>query len=386
MKSRLLRLVVDKLLAAKVLLIVFLLVGCESITYYGHVAKGQWQLLQARESIDELLADPNTDESLTKRLQSVQSMRSFASRELLLADNNSYRDYVDLARPYVVWNVFAAEEFSVAPVEWCFPVAGCVSYRGYFDEAKAHIFADSLAVQGYEVYVAGVSAYSTLGWFDDPVLSTFLYRDDTQLAGLIFHELAHQLLYVAGDTTFNESFASAVEQEGVRRWLAFQQQPASFIEHYYRRQQMQQDFIATILDLRAKLDQLYQPTLPSEPLNSLNNPEPLNQTSLTQDARRRQKQQLLAEYISGQYQSFKTHWQTDRYDHWVESELNNAKLATVASYHQWLPAFQQLLRQSDDLPAFYESAKKLSKLAPEPRQQALQSLLNKYQQLNLHSE
>ena len=349
-----------------VLMMLCLLTGCESLGYYSHVAKGQWQLLQARQPIAELVVNPATDAHLKQRLRSIQMMRSFASRELLLADN-SYRDYVALDRPYVVWNVFAASAFSVTPEQWCFPVAGCVSYRGYFSEQKARNFAEGLSTQGYEVYVAGVSAYSTLGWFDDPVLSTFLYRDDIQLAGLIFHELAHQLLYVAGDTTFNESFASTVEQEGIRRWLQYQQQPeqqsALVLQQYFRHQQMQQDFVTTLLDLREQLNNLYQ--------------KPLNHQSM-----RIKKQQLLAAFKSGSYQVFKARWQTDRYDKWIESGLNNAKLSTVASYHQWLPAFEQLLILSEDLTDFYQRAIKLSKLSPELRQQALQSLLNKHQQLN----
>lgn len=354
-----------------VLLLLFLISGCETINYYGHVAKGQLQLLQARQSIDELVADADTDQILKRRLQSIQAMRAFASDELLLADNGSYRDYVGLSKPYVVWNVFAAPPFSIVPKQWCFPVAGCVSYRGYFSEAKAKQYADELAAEGYETYVAGVSGYSTLGWFDDPVLSTFLYRDDTQLAALIFHELAHQLLYLPGDTTFNESFASAIEQEGLRRWLIFQQQSELSLQQYYRRQQVQQAFVKAVLGLREQLDKLYQ-------AESLESP-------LSEDVRRRQKQQVLAAFNSGSYQTFKAHWKTDSYDAWVESGINNAKLSTIASYHQWLPAFQQLLTQSDDLADFYQRAKKLSELPPKRRQQALQSLLNKHQQLNLQA-
>ena len=354
-----------------VLLLLCLTSGCETVNYYSHVAKGQWQLLQARQSIDQLVADADTEQSLKRRLQSIQAMRAFASDELLLADNGSYRDYVGLSRRYVVWNVFAAPPFSITPKQWCFPVAGCVSYRGYFSEAKAKQYADDLTAQGYETYVAGVSGYSTLGWFDDPVLSTFLYRDDTQLAALIFHELAHQLLYLPGDTTFNESFASAIEQEGLRRWLIFQRQPAISIQQYYRRQQVQQAFVNTVLSLREQLDELYQAESIDQPLSD--------------DVRRRQKQQLLAAFSSGRYQAFKTRWQTDSYDAWVESGLNNAKLSTIASYHQWLPAFQQLLAQSDDLADFYQRAKTLSELPAKPRQQALQSLLNKHQQLNLQA-
>ena len=344
-----------------------LLVGCESISYYSHVAKGQWQLLQAREPIEDLVADPQTDAGLRARLQSVQIMRRFASDELQLPDNQSYHDYVALGRSHVVWNVFAAQEFSVAPKQWCFPIAGCVSYRGYFTEQQAQAFADGLRAQGYESYVGGVSAYSTLGWFDDPVLSSFLRRNDTQLAGLIFHELAHQQLYVKGDTTFNESFATAVEYEGIRRWLAHQQQPASSLEHYYRQQRMQRDFVATMLLLRERLEQLYRQPIDEEVM-------------------RGQKQRLIEDFIAVEYLAFKQRWQTESYDQWLNTDFNNAKLATVASYHQWLPAFQQLLHEAGDLQVFYQKAQALGQLEPESREQALQSLLIRHQQLNLQTQ
>src|SRR6185437_14397083 len=164
-------------------------------------------------------ADPSTPEAVKARLTEVSAARDFASRELALPDNSSYRTYADVKRPYVVWNVVAAPEFSVRPRRWCFPVSGCVSYRGYFHERRARAFAANLASRGDDVQVDGVTAYSTLGHFADPVLSTMLRYGDPDLAGTIFHELAHQLIYIPGDSEFNESFAMTVEDEGLARWL-----------------------------------------------------------------------------------------------------------------------------------------------------------------------
>ena len=187
-----------------------LLTGCSSLGYYAQLAGGQWQLLQARQPVAELLADPRQPAELRRRLQRAQAARDFASTRLALPDNRSYRLYADLARPYVVWNLFATPEFSLEPVTHCFPIAGCVAYRGYFDEQRARGAAALLRVQGLDTEVAGVAAYSTLGWFDDPLLGGMLAWNDERLAGLIFHELAHQRLYLPGDTAFNESFARFV--------------------------------------------------------------------------------------------------------------------------------------------------------------------------------
>src|SRR5438876_7211762 len=196
-----------------------LLSGCAT-PYLLQAASGEWQLLHRRVPIDSLLADPRTPPALRGHLEEVRAAREFASRELHLPDNASYRSYADIGRPYVVWNVVAAPEFSAEPKRWCFPVAGCVAYRGYFHERRAREFAAALAVRGFDVAVDGVPAYSTLGRFADPVLSSMLRYGDDELAATIFHELAHQLLYVRDDSQFNEAFASTVEDEGLERWLS----------------------------------------------------------------------------------------------------------------------------------------------------------------------
>ncbi|HNS26702.1 MAG TPA: aminopeptidase, partial [Steroidobacteraceae bacterium] len=202
------------------LLLLLPLSGCGSL-YLAQAAAGQWGVMAAREPIETVVADPATPQELRARLEQVMAAREFASRELALPDNASYRQYAALDRPYVVWNVVAVPEFAIEPKEWCFPIAGCIAYRGYFSEQRARNYALTLESRGYDVVVGGVAAYSTLGRFADPVLSTMMGYGDAQLVGVIFHELAHQVVYVAGDSAFNEAFAVAVEQEGLARWLAW---------------------------------------------------------------------------------------------------------------------------------------------------------------------
>ncbi|MDQ7011385.1 MAG: aminopeptidase, partial [Mariprofundaceae bacterium] len=206
----------------KVLLLMplLLLCACADLGYYLHSARGQVEIMRQTRSIDEVLADSSSTARLREQLRKVRQIRRFAFDELALPVSGSYGDYADLGRSYVLKNLFAADEFSIRLQRWCYPLVGCAGYRGFFDENRLARFRDDLRQQGKDVYVAHVSAYSTLGWFDDPVLNTFVYWPDERLAGLIFHELAHQRLYIDGDTRFNESFATAVQQAGVERWLA----------------------------------------------------------------------------------------------------------------------------------------------------------------------
>jgi hypothetical protein len=202
------------------LLLALLLPACSSLGYYGQAVNGQLQLLARRQPIDSLLEAESTPADLRARLALVRQLLDFAAQELALPVHDQYRSYVELDRPFVVWNVFATPEFSMQPKTWCFPVAGCVAYRGWFSEARARADARRLREAGFDVFVGGVAAYSTLGWFSDPVLSTVLYREDHRLAMLLFHELAHQVAYTRDDSVFNESFATAVEQLGLAAWLA----------------------------------------------------------------------------------------------------------------------------------------------------------------------
>ena len=195
------------------------LTGCSSVEYYWQAVEGHTDILNREQPIKQILQEPDLDPELRGYLEEIQRARDFATVELGLPDNDSYRNYADVRRDYVIWNVIATEEFSVAPQQWCFPFAGCVSYRGYFSKADAQEFAENLSKEGMDGSVAGARAYSTLGWFDDPLLNTMLYRDEALRVGVIFHELAHQQLYVQDDTAFNEAFAMVVAQEGVRRWF-----------------------------------------------------------------------------------------------------------------------------------------------------------------------
>lgn len=340
--------------------------GLSGCGYYAQSIRGQWQLISKREPIDALLADPQTPTALRKKLRTAQQIRRFASEQLALPDNGSYRSYVDLGRPYVVWNVFAAEPLSLQLKTWCFPIAGCVGYRGYFDEADAQAFAAELEAQGLETYVAGIAAYSTLGWFDDPLLSSVIRRSDTRLAGLIFHELAHQRVYVKGDTAFNEAFASAVELEGVRRWLADHGDARQRAEYAHTRQR-QTAFVRRVTRLRDTLQDLYAQALP--------------------DADKLARKAQLIDELRDDYRRMKADWGGYAgYDGWFSGPLNNPQLAAVTTYRDGVPAFAALLRQqSGDMAAFYRQVEVLGELPAEARQARLRQLGAKGLQSDVHS-
>lgn len=339
-----------------IVLVILLLTGCSELNYYRQAATGQWHLLSQRRDIQELIAAEQTPDNLKKQLELVQKIRDFASEELLLPDNHSYRTYADLGRPYAVWNVVAAPALSIEPLSWCFPVAGCVPYRGYFDQKAAQRFARDLEEKGYDVHVYGVPAYSTLNWFDDPVLNTFVHYPEAHLAALIFHELAHQQLYIKDDGTFNESFAQAVEMIGVERWLRVRQQDTGR-EAFRLYKSRQQEFVDLVLQTREELSSLYRSDIPE--------PE---QLATKEDLFRLFRQR---------YAALKQQWDGDgRFDNWVERPLNNSHFALVATYHLYVPAFFALLEQHDgDLQRFYQAAAKLAAMPAPERHAALQVLL-----------
>jgi predicted aminopeptidase len=329
--------------------------GCSTLSYYGQAINGHLEVMRRAEPIPARIADPATSPELRAKLERVVAIREFASRELALPDG-SYRTYADIGRPYVLWNVFAAAEFSVEPQQSCFPVAGCVAYRGYYRQAAADAYGAGLSKDGYDVHVYGVPAYSTLGWFDDPVLNTFVRYPDAELARLVFHELAHQVVYVKGDTVFNESFAVAVEEAGVRRWLERNGTPAER-DAYAAARQRRADFARLVLRYREKLEAFYRETLPAE-------------------AKREGKRQRLAD-MEADYRALKERsWGGFAgYDRWFDGGVNNAKLASVATYEELVPAFRVLLAQENgDLPRFYAAVKALGKLDKPERDAALERL------------
>jgi predicted aminopeptidase len=329
-----------------------LLAGCANLGYYAQALGGQLEVLSRARPIDAWLADPAVAPELKAKLTRVQHVRAFAARELGLPDNPGYSQYADLERPFAVWNVYAAPEFSLTPREWCFLVVGCIAYRGYFTRAAANEYASELRAHGYDVYVGGVAAYSTLGWFDDPLLNTVLHRPETELAGILFHELAHQKLFVRGDTAFNESFAMTVEREGVRRWLADQGRTEQFAA-YAERLKRHEQFMELVRHYRQRLETLYAATSPDDVMRA--------EKALVFDELRRDYEKLKKTW--GGYGGF---------DGWFAQNPGNAHLAAIGMYHHYVPAFEALLaRHGGDLAAFYRHAADLARLPPGEREAQL---------------
>ena len=333
-----------------------LLAGCSTIEYYAQAIGGHLDVIGRAVRIEERMREPDLPQPLRDKLSRVIAMRDFASRELALPDNGSYRRYAELNRAFVVWNVFAAPEFSVEPVQSCFPVAGCVSYRGFYREADAQAHASSLRAGGHDVHIGGVPAYSTLGWFDDPVLSTFIRYPDAEVARLIFHELAHQVTYAKNDTVFNESFAAAVEQEGAQRWLArygTREEGTAYATLQSRRS----EFLALVLGYRDRLAAFYAQPLAVE-------------------QKRSGKAQLFAAMLQD-YERIKAGWGGfSGYDRIFAHGANNALLASVTAYTEQVPAFRALLaRKGGDLHAFYVAVKELGRLDKTARDARLAELI-----------
>lgn len=335
--------------------------GCETIGFYGQAITGQLSLLAKRQDIDRVLRDETADSALKERLILVQSIRHFASESLALPVGKSYSSYVDLHRDvkdnFIVWNVFAAPEFSLEPHEWCYPLIGCAHYRGYFSRQAAERFAETLHTQGLESYVGAVKAYSTLGWFADPVLSTFVHFDDTRLAALLFHELAHKVVYIRNDTEFNESFASAVETEALNRWLSERQQ-LNLLSQRRVRKAAQAEFIERVNALRIELGQLY------------------SAVDVSPKDQREQKHELFARLQQNGSQMHSLGFRRR-----LQQLNNNASLVPVHSYNRWQSAFAQLLSEhGGEFPAFFSAVKRLGDLPVEQRQLELQKLTDKQAQ------
>lgn len=337
----------------------WLVSGCaqvgSQVGYYLQSVRGQLDIWSREKPIEQVIGEEASPPTLRDKLALALKAREFASSELGLPQNQSYRRYADLGRPYVVWNVFAAPEFSTQPAQWCFVMAGCVNYRGYFSKADADAFAAQAAVNGghrHDVHVGGVPAYSTLGWFSDPILNTFVNYPPVELARIIFHELSHQVVYVKDDTVFNESFAVAVEREGIRRWISKHGSDQDR-QTFDRMQGHRADFITLVQDYRARLETLYKTTVPPE-------------------AMRASKQRLFDE-MQADYSKLKASWGGFAgYDRWFAQKPNNALLASVSIYTQRVPAFEALLRaHGNDLPKFFETVKALARLDKPAREAAL---------------
>ncbi|MDL2344532.1 aminopeptidase [Deinococcus sp. MIMF12] len=323
-------------------LLALVLSGCGEVRYLAQAAAGQLDLLVRARPVAEVLADPATLPETRRKLALVQEVRAFAVGELGLPDRGAYRKYVDVGRPYVVWNVFRAPEFGLDLLTSCFPVAGCVGYRGYFREADARAYADTRRAAGEDVRVGGVTAYSTLGYLRDPVLSTMLTYPDPTLIRTVIHELAHPAVYVAGDTVYNESFATAVEEEGWRRWASAHGTP-ELREADRTMRERAQAFEALLLGARAELQALYARPLAPETM-------------------RTRKAAVLAG-LQERYSTLKAGWGGYAgYDGWFAAGGNNAALASVAAYATLVPDFgAALVRVGGHLPAFYEVARQCGK-------------------------
>jgi len=342
----------SRLFAAVLLLLIG---GCSNLGYYVQSVAGQVDIWARQRDIDNVVADASVPEETRNRLEYALKVREFAVRELRLPDNGSYLSYADLKRPYVAWNVFAAEEFSVKPVTWCFPFAGCVGYRGYFSRDEANRFAAELREQGYDAHVGGIAAYSTLGWFADPLLSTVMRYSRPRLARLVFHELAHQVVYAKEDTVFNESFAVAVETEGVKRWLERHGTEQDRLA-YERAAMRRAGFLHLVETTRDQLKALYRSGLQPEPM-------------------RARKAEIFEEMMRD-YETLKASWNGFKgYDRWFSTGPNNAHMASVALYTQMVPAFQALLaREGGDLRRFYRAVKRLAQLPRRERNVALRAM------------
>ncbi len=332
---------------------VALVAGCSAVDtmdFYWQGAAGQMDLLARARPITDVI-DAGDDAALAARLAKVREMRGFASRELGLPDNGSYTRYTDLGRQFVLWNVFAAPSLSLKPRQWCFPVAGCVNYRGYFREEDARKEAARLRADGDDVYVSGVPAYSTLGWFDDPVLSSFIRWPETEVARLIFHELAHQLVYVKDDSVFNESFAVAVEEIGLARWLAANPDP-KVAAQVARNEKLRESFRTLVRGARERLLLVYA-------------------SNASELEKQREKDDAFA-MMKMEYERSKAGEPgLSGYDRWFAQGPNNASLAAVAIYTDRVPAFKALYAQAgNDLSKFYERVRAIAAL-PKGQRDAL---------------
>jgi len=347
------------LVAFGCLALAFLFSGCQTLSYYRQAIAGQYQILSHQKAIRELIEDPATSPDLKAKFQLVLKLRQFAENEMHLPANGHYLKYVDLHRPYVVWNVYAAPALSLEPKTWWFPIVGRASYRGYFSEKNAQKYGQKMERENLDVYVSGIETYSTLGWFRDPLLNTFIHEPESGLAEIIFHELGHQRLFISGDTDFNEAFATAVAEESLRRWYEKQHDKEAY-ERFLRQIQRKDDFVQLIAATRNELEALY------------NDPH-------ISDANKLQRKKKIIEQLRLNHQRLKAKWGgKSPYADWFAEPINNAKLNTVAAYYDLVPAFHALLKENGgDVEKFYSAVRQISKLSKEKRKAKMDSLLKK---------
>ena len=326
--------------------------ACSSIAYYHQSISGHFKLISKREPIIDIVNDTTRDGELIKQLHLAEELRSFASDKLKLPKNDSYRSYVQLEEPYVTWNVFAAPKFSTELHQWCFLIVGCVPYRGYFAKENAHHYAEQLSLQGLDVYVAGVPAYSTLGWFDDPLLSSMLDRGELVTASYIFHELAHQQYYLKGDGAFNEAFATAVEEIGVLQWL-HEKNRHEEIKEYENWLLQKMLFSSFIKNSRDEFDALYQKEYDVEKMQV-------------------EKEIIIAEMRRKFEKLSSNNKHIARYTKWMSGPLNNAQLGAISLYRELVPAFRNIfISCGSDYDKFYARVKTIAKLTNAERTEIL---------------
>ncbi len=327
------------------------LASCSTVRFYTQAARGQWDILHRARPVPEVLADPQTSTTLQQKLRLIESLRDYARRELHLPADKQFRDYADLQRKYVVWVVFAAPTFSVEAKTWYYPLVGTLKYRGFFNEADAKAEAGRLKEDGYDVHVGGTDAYSTLGWFADPVLNTFLDRNDAELAELVFHELTHSRVFLSGDTDFNEALATAFAQHGARRWLRDHDR-LDALQAYEASLAKDREIIALLLITRSELKEAFA----REPDKAA------------------AKQQTFAR-MTQRYQDIRKRWDGDsRYDRYFATPMNNARLNSVATYFDLVPGFERILRQCDGDPeSFFLRMESLKPMSQKARRAAVLS-------------
>lgn len=340
--------------------LVLCLCGCESTRFYWQALQGQWQLLSAREPIEVAMERKDTDPVTRNNLAATPDLLRFAEEDLLLPVGNAYREFADIGRPYVVWNLVATPRFDLTAREWCFPIAGCSRYKGFFDKPMALAEKARLEAAGYDVDMRGVIAYSTLGWFDDPVVSTFSRLPEPAYQELILHELAHRKLYLPGDTRFNESWATAVARQG----MALRQPQVQARKSVQRARQDEEEkrFLARLSKCLEELEDLYAEVEALGLSPTADSPE--------HEAR---KHAILMRFRESHLQATGSLGYRSL---WIKEPLNNARLVALQDYHRWVPAFTRKLQLlHDDLPAFYQWSESLTMLPEKEREQQLNSLL-----------